>query len=453
MQAVDHLVAPAVVRAADLDHPLLAGEGARAADRRHHALRARAEHAEHLDGRHEAVDQFGQLELVLVEQPGHRSGLLDHLGHLSPERLVVAAEHRGPAGLQEVDVLVAVQVPEVGALGLAHGQGERVVEGEVVLHAAGDELHGGSGELLAAAAARVVPGEHLVHHVAANGAERLLDQRAELLVDRGNVRVAADRVAGELGAGGAGRRSLAGLRGLRRDLGPGGRGLACGLPRRRVRIRRALLLAGAHRGRLARGARLLHLPREPLLVLAQLVEGDLADGQRHLLGAAVGEQRQEVVERDLLEQRHVVHGLLGGAAEHEHAVVLEDERVGAAADLLRHVLLEEARPRRCVRDEVDRAAEVPHLFVEQGGDRPLHQRECARIRLVRVDDDAHVVAQLVHRRVHRRLDRRLLLAQDVPPVEPEHADVAGLHLLVVVAGRRDRVSVLTRHTHRTRCPR
>ena len=97
VQAVDHLVAPAVVRAADLDHPLLAGEGARAADGRHHALGAGAEHAEHLAGRHEPAHELRQLELVLVEEAGHGAGLLDDLRDLAAHRLVVAAEHRRAA--------------------------------------------------------------------------------------------------------------------------------------------------------------------------------------------------------------------------------------------------------------------------------------------------------------------------------------------------------------------
>ena len=285
--------------------------------------------------------------------------------------------------------------------------------------------------------------EVAVHDVAADGAERLRDQAVQPPVDVGDVRIAADGVAGELGAGGAGRRSRAGLAGGRRLSGRRRRALACG----RARLLRRPLLRRARLRRLARGARLLDLGGQLLLVLAQLLEGDLADRQRHLLGAAVGEQRQQVVERDLLEQRHVVHGLLGVAAQHEDAVVLEDVGVGAARELLRHVLLEEARPRRGVRDELHRAAEVAHLFVEQGGDRPLHQRERARVRLVRVDDHARVGAALVHGRVHGGLDRRLPRAEDLPPVEAQHADVAGLHLAVVVARRRDREGVLAGHAH------
>ena len=93
-----------------------------------------------------------------MEEAGDGAGLLDDLGDLLAQRRVVAAEHRGAAGLEEVDVLVAVDVPEMRALGLLDGQRERVVEGEVVLHAAGDELHRLVGQLLAAAAVLVEPG-------------------------------------------------------------------------------------------------------------------------------------------------------------------------------------------------------------------------------------------------------------------------------------------------------
>ena len=410
MQPVHHLVAPAVVGAADLDHPLLAGEGPRAADGRHHALGAGAEHAEHLARRHEPVHQLGQLELVLVEEAGDRARLLHHFGDLAPDRLVVAAEDGRPARLQEVDVLVAVDVPEVGALGLLDRQRERVVEGEVVLHAAGDELHRLVGELLAAAALLVEVAEVAVHDVAADGTQRPGDEVVQPPVDVGDVRVAADGVAGELGPGGAG------LAGRCRPRAPRPSGARARLRPPAPAVRSRARLRGAHvsgarlRG-LARGPRLLHLRRQLLLVLAQLLEGDLADGQRHGLGAPVREQRQQVVQRHLLEQRHVVHGLLGVAAQHQHAVVLEDVRVGAVREPLRHVLLEEARPGRRVGDELHRAAEVAHLFVEQGGDRPLHQRQGARVGLVGVDDDAHVRAPLVHRGVHRGLDRRLLRAR------------------------------------------
>ena len=73
VQAVDHLVAPAVIRAADFDHIFLFGECARGADGRHDAFGARAQHAEHFHGGHEAVDEFRQLQFIFMEQAGDRT--------------------------------------------------------------------------------------------------------------------------------------------------------------------------------------------------------------------------------------------------------------------------------------------------------------------------------------------------------------------------------------------
>ena len=72
-QAVDQRVGPAVVRAADLDDDLVAGERPRGPDGGHDGLGARPERAVHLDVRHVAVDRLGELELVLVEEPGDRA--------------------------------------------------------------------------------------------------------------------------------------------------------------------------------------------------------------------------------------------------------------------------------------------------------------------------------------------------------------------------------------------
>ena len=58
MQAINHLVAPAVIRAADLDDIFLFGERPRRADGRHHAFGPRTQHAEHFHGGHEAVDEL-----------------------------------------------------------------------------------------------------------------------------------------------------------------------------------------------------------------------------------------------------------------------------------------------------------------------------------------------------------------------------------------------------------
>ncbi len=140
--AVHQLVAPAVVGAADLDDPFLAGVGAGQAHRTHHRLGAGAEQAQHLHRRHAGADQFGQLDLVFVQQAGHRAALVQHRLHVFAQFRRIGPEQGRAAGLQEVDIAVAVDVGQVRALGAVHGQRERMVERQVVLHAAGDHLLG-----------------------------------------------------------------------------------------------------------------------------------------------------------------------------------------------------------------------------------------------------------------------------------------------------------------------
>ena len=139
-QTVDHLVGPAVVRAADLDDALFARRNARDAERRHDGLRAAAEHTEHLDVRHMPVDLFRDHQLGFVQQTCHRAAFVQQFNHLFPDDGIVAAEDRRAAGLQEVNVLVAVLVVEIRAVGPRHAHGKRLVEGQIMLDAAGDIL-------------------------------------------------------------------------------------------------------------------------------------------------------------------------------------------------------------------------------------------------------------------------------------------------------------------------
>ncbi len=118
-----------------------------------------------------------------MQQAGDRAAGIQHLVDLLAHRRVVGAEQRGATGLQEVDVAVAVHVGHVGAVGLRDGQRERVVEGQVVLHAAGDHGLGPFGQALRALAALVEVAHHLRHLVGADGPHRLLDQLVEAAVE------------------------------------------------------------------------------------------------------------------------------------------------------------------------------------------------------------------------------------------------------------------------------
>ena len=396
-QPDNHGVGPAVVGPAHLDHHRLAAEGAGAADGGHDGLRARAQRPVDLDAGQVLVDQFGQPEFVLVEQPGHRAALAHHLVDPVPHRRVVAAEDRRTAGLQEVDVGVAVEVGEVGALRLGDGQRERVVEREVVLDATGDALLGPGGDLLAAHAPGLEVVEHAQHRVVARATDGLVDQRVEPAVDVVDVRVGGDGVAE---AGGVGTDDNSRFRGDGPCLGSV---QSCGVERRSERIRAGqwllLELFEGHGGRDARC--------DALLLGAELADGDLADRRGHRVDLVrLGHQGHQVGDRDLLEQAHGEHGPLGVGAEHHDAVVGEDERVAAGGELLAHVLREEAGARRRVVDDRHLAAQEAALLVGQGRDRAPKVGQRGREGLVGVDDGVDVGTFAVDRRVHAGLDRR-----------------------------------------------
>ena len=194
-QAVDDLVAPAVVGAADLDDVVLAGVRAGGADGGHDGFGAGAEHAELVHGGHEVVDELGELGFGGVEHPGDRAAVGEQREDLLADGRVVGAEHGGAAGLQEVDVPVAVGVVQVGAFRAGDGERPGVVEGEVVLHPARDDGLGIARGLLGAGGVLLVPGLVVGELLGGQGAERGVRQLLELGLDRGDVRVLADAVA------------------------------------------------------------------------------------------------------------------------------------------------------------------------------------------------------------------------------------------------------------------
>ena len=98
-QPVDHLVGPAVVRAADLDDALFARGNARDAQRRHDGFRAASQHAEHLDVRHVPVDLLRDHQLGLMQQTCYRAAFVQQLNDLFPDDGIVAAEDRRAARL------------------------------------------------------------------------------------------------------------------------------------------------------------------------------------------------------------------------------------------------------------------------------------------------------------------------------------------------------------------
>ena len=143
------------------------------------------------------VDLFGEQKLRLMEQTGNGAAFLDQLNGLVAHGGVIAAQNRRAAGLQEVVVFVAVDIVQLGAVGLRDDDGERIVERKVVLHAAGDDLFGFFDHGLGLLA---LFGEVFVfiffQRCGADGIDRGSKQIVELFVDRFCVMVFGDRKSG-----------------------------------------------------------------------------------------------------------------------------------------------------------------------------------------------------------------------------------------------------------------
>ena len=129
-----------MVGAADLDDMLPAGGDPRDSERGHDGLGAGAQHAEHLDVRHVPVDLAGNHQLGLMKQPCHGAALVQKRDHLLPDNGIVAAENSRAAGLQKIDVAIAVLVKKVRSLRARHAHRKGFVEGQVVLDAARNDL-------------------------------------------------------------------------------------------------------------------------------------------------------------------------------------------------------------------------------------------------------------------------------------------------------------------------
>ena len=135
-------------------------------------------------------------EAMRPEPPAnYRPALVERLLDRGAHRRMIGAEQRRPARLQEIGVAVAVDVGEIGALGARHRQRERMIEGEVVLHAAGNETLGLLRERLRADAALVEIPHHLRQAVGPERPDRLTHQLLETPIERVDVRPFGDAIA------------------------------------------------------------------------------------------------------------------------------------------------------------------------------------------------------------------------------------------------------------------
>ena len=195
------LIGPAVVGAAHLQDVFLAGGKTGNTDCAHAGLSTRTEHTEHVDRGNAVSDLFAELVLVLVEQTGGGAAGLQKVDDGVADDGVVGTEDGRAAGLEQVVVLVAVDVIEFRAFRFGEDQRMGIVEGKVVLDAAGDDVlrffdHlAGLGTLLAIVLVLV-----LLESFGGDGVDGFLDELVELVVQCHCVGVLRDGKSGVHGS-------------------------------------------------------------------------------------------------------------------------------------------------------------------------------------------------------------------------------------------------------------
>ena len=129
-----------MVGPAHLQNILVAGFEARNPGAHHAGLGAGPQHAEHLNRREAVGNLLRQLVLPLGEKARRRPAGVQEVDDRIPHHRVIRTQNRGPAGLQEVVIPVPVGVVELGPLGLVNHNREGIVEGQIVLHPARNDL-------------------------------------------------------------------------------------------------------------------------------------------------------------------------------------------------------------------------------------------------------------------------------------------------------------------------
>lgn len=116
MVAPLELVGPAVVLALEPDDDVPAGVHTGEPGRVEHHLGARVAEPDQVDRRHGVHDLPGRFRLELVGQGEHRPDLVDRLRHGRGDLgMGMAMDHR-TEGKEVVEVLVAIDIPDPGAL-------------------------------------------------------------------------------------------------------------------------------------------------------------------------------------------------------------------------------------------------------------------------------------------------------------------------------------------------
>ena len=123
----------AVVSAFEFQNLVAAGGGARQADSVHGGFGAAAAEANHLD-RKTIADFLGQFPFHVVRHAEHGSSLQTRLDGLHHRGMAVSGHQRAEAEIV-IDVVIAIEIAEMGAAAFLYENGVRIVSAIVAGHA------------------------------------------------------------------------------------------------------------------------------------------------------------------------------------------------------------------------------------------------------------------------------------------------------------------------------
>lgn len=183
LQAVNHLIGPAVICAAAFDDAFMLRCATCHADCRHNGFGARTEHTEHFASRHQFADFLCQKKFSFVEKAGYGAAVVEKLEDFFSDRGEIASQNGWTARLKEIDVLIAVTVVKVCAFRFFHTHREREVEREVVLNAARNVLLCFSRYFFGLCAFCIEMIENVFESVFRYAIDRLIGQVLQFLID------------------------------------------------------------------------------------------------------------------------------------------------------------------------------------------------------------------------------------------------------------------------------
>ena len=143
-------VTVSVIAALELDNLVPTGGAPGQPDGGHHSLGTGVDHAHHFNARHQLHHELGNLHLP-GSRCAERQSVPDSFLHRLPDHGVVMAQNHGAPGADVVQIIPAVHIIDVAALGSLDKAGRQphgTVGPDGGIHAAGQYPAGGSKQLL-----------------------------------------------------------------------------------------------------------------------------------------------------------------------------------------------------------------------------------------------------------------------------------------------------------------